>query len=143
MPEPAKPVPLASEAPSNDRPRILAVSDGTTLARAIQSGLREYDVVVADGAEGALQTLRSGPSFDVIFCNLTMPGTNGMALHEELMRSDPDHARRIVFLTGSVQTVAGERFMAGVPNLLLRKPFKLHALRQIIRSMTRTRAGGA
>jgi CheY-like chemotaxis protein len=61
-----------------------------------------------------------------------MPVMTGMELHEQLRRTAPDQADRIVFLTGGAFTPRARAFLDEVPNPRLEKPFALQTLRALI-----------
>jgi CheY-like chemotaxis protein len=120
------------------RGRVLVVDDDAMLARSLRRSLQDdHEVVVVHGASGALARLEAGERFDVIVCDLMMPGMTGMDLHEEITRLMPEQAERMVFLTGGAVTTRAKDFVAAVSNLVLEKPFDVHRLRQIVRSRTR------
>ena len=116
------------------RVRVLVIDDDELLRNALRRSLRDYDVVILDGARGALGRIASGERFDVIFCDLMMPDMTGMDLYEELGRVAPEQAERMVFLTGGAITTRAQDFVATVPNLVIEKPFPVQRLRDIIRS---------
>jgi CheY-like chemotaxis protein len=117
--------------------RVLVVDDDVMVGQALRRCLRDYDVVALDSGQGALQRMATGERFDVIFCDLMMPGMTGMDLHEELLRVAPDQAERMVFVTGGAVTTRARDFVATVPNEVLDKPFDVKRLREIVRGRTR------
>lgn len=128
--EPDSPPALAS---SPLRGRILIVDDevalGTALGRVLQ---REHTVVVEADAREALARLGK-EDFDVIFCDLMMPGMSGIEFYETLARSNPAAARRVVFMTGGAFTARSKSFLASVANVSMAKPFDVESLRTVIR----------
>jgi CheY-like chemotaxis protein len=64
-----------------------------------------HDVTVAtSGSEAETLLLRTEQSFDVIFCDLTMPDLSGEALFERVCTEKPELRRRFVFMTGGLFT---------------------------------------
>lgn len=122
-PPAAPPRTAAPPPPRARRPRVLVVDDepfvGATLRRQLST---DHDVdVVASPAE-ALRRLAGGVPFDAVICDVVMPGGGGAALREELRRSAPALAERMLFISGGVATPEGEALAAsGVP--WLEKPF--------------------
>ncbi len=116
------------------RPRVLVIDDEPMLVRVIRGFLvGEADVVVASsGAEGAA-IIREDCRFDVVLCDLIMPGISGVALYERLGRKCPDLQRRLVFLTGGAFVERASDFLASVDNPVLEKPPKVEALRDLVR----------
>ena len=107
-----------------DRGRVLIVDDapliGTTL-KVLLGG--DHDVVVATTGLEAQRLLQADPDFDVILCDLMMPGVSGIDLHTWLLNRSPSLARKMVFMTGGAFTERGRKFLAEVPNASLEKPF--------------------
>ena len=131
-----------SRPPSSDRRerltdprdiRVLVIDNEQLVGSALRRSLRDYDVDVLDNAKEALQRLASGASYDVILCDLMMPQMTGMEFYEELVRVAPDHAPKVVFITGGATAPRTRHFVASVPNTVLEKPFDVVALRQLIR----------
>lgn len=118
------------------RGRILVVDDEPRMGKALQRLLAPWhDVVAAQSAREALGLVRGGADFDVILCDLMMPGMSGMDLHAELGRSAPGLATRMVFMTGGAYTAAAQRFLETVPNRRLEKPFKPEILEALLAEM--------
>jgi CheY-like chemotaxis protein len=82
-------------------------------------------------AREALEHVVGGARYDVILCDMNMPGMRGPEFLRELRRRAPDHARRVVFLTGSTTTTGHDVGDAEVR--ILHKPFDLDALRKLVR----------
>ena len=61
-----------------------------------------------------------------------MPEMTGMDLHRELVRSTPDAASRVIFLTGGAFTTQAADFLDQVDNPRVEKPFDPRALRRLI-----------
>lgn len=128
----SRPPPVATLVPC--RPgRILVIDDEPAIGRLLARMLaREHDVVVLTDARVALTRIASGETFDVIFCDLMMPGMAGIDFHEALLRQDAKLAERVVFLTGGAFTPRAEAFLKSTRNPTLLKPIKLEALRTIV-----------
>ncbi len=118
---------------SQRRGRVLVVDDEPMLASAIRRVLaRDHDVVTTTRAEDALEKLRTGSVFDVIFSDLMMPQVTGMELYARICKEFPDQAPRVVFLTGGAFTQAAREFLATVPNPTLEKPIDRHGLLALV-----------
>ena len=118
------------------RGRILVVDDEPRMGKALQRLLApSHDVAVAQSAREALALVEGGSRFDVVLCDLMMPGMSGMDLHAELARSAPEVAARMVFMTGGAYTASAQRFLETVPNRRLEKPFKPEVLEALIAEM--------
>jgi len=120
------------------RGRVLVVEDEPQIARTLRRLLeREHDVTIATDGRAALDAVRADDAFDVILCDLMMPAMTGMDLHDELARTDPALADRMIFLTGGAFTTRARDFLDAVPNARIDKPFEPAALRALVRSRIR------
>ena len=128
----SRPVSATIPIPSR-RGRVLVVDDEPFVANAIAIFISdEHEVTVETSAATALERLRTGESFDVIVCDMMMPGVSGMDFHDELVsRGDPHH-ERIVFITGGAYTSRARSFLDAVSNECIDKPPDPLALRALI-----------
>jgi two-component system cell cycle sensor histidine kinase/response regulator CckA len=126
------------------RGRVLVVDDESVVAHTLNVLFQtEHDLVVAQSGAEALELLRKPlpagvPIFDVILCDLMMPGMTGMELFEVLRREHPQLARRVVFMTGGVSMGRVREFLASVPNPKFEKPFDIPELRRILHRLVTT-----
>ena len=128
------PIAATSRPPSSHRRgKILVVDDEPMLGSAIRRVLSsQHDVVTTTRAVDALEHLRSGQTFDVIFSDLMMPQVTGMELYQRICNEFPEHAQRVVFLTGGAFTQAARDFLANVPNRTLEKPIDRNGLLALV-----------
>lgn len=106
------------------RCRILLVDDEPLILRSIHRLLsRSHDVRVASSAEEALSILRDDAGFDVILCDIMMPGMSGIDLYQQLRAEHPPLSARIIFISGGIFTAEADAFVRSIPNPLLHKPF--------------------
>jgi PAS domain S-box-containing protein len=118
------------------RGRILIVDDEHLVGNSLKRMLRrDHDVQVLDSGAEALALLEVDPEFDVVLCDIMMDEVTGMDLHIALSRSQPELARRIVFITGGAFTPRARRFLREVPNLHLEKPLDIAHLRRLLRTL--------
>jgi CheY-like chemotaxis protein/anti-sigma regulatory factor (Ser/Thr protein kinase) len=111
------------------RGRVLIVDDEPTMCRSLQILLRDdYDTTVALGGAEALELIERGDSFDLILCDLMMPGVTGMDLFSQLEQKRPGLEKRMIFMTGGAFTDEARAFLSRCPNLRLQKPFAAEAL---------------
>ena len=130
--------PAAGRAP---RARVLLVDDEPLIAGALQRALGDYEIDVAASAQDALNRLLAGERFDVILCDLLMPGMTGMDLSDELGRSFPGQAARMIFITGGAFTDRARTFLERSSQPCLDKPFELPQIRAVIGEMATKRGG--
>lgn len=120
------------------RGRILIIDDEPAVARSTARVLtRDHDVFVENEGARALERLLSDQQFDVILCDLAMPGISGADLYETISSTRPELATRFVFLTGGAFSREARAFLDGVSNVSLQKPFSIDSLRKILRDYIR------
>ena len=115
--------------------RVLVVDDEPPIANTLRELLApEHEVIAATTAREAFEAMARS-DFDVVFCDLIMPGAGGIDLYEQLRREHPGLERRIVFMTGGAFTERTAEFLASVENRRVEKPFSLGLVEQIVREM--------
>lgn len=118
------------------RARVLVVDDEPRMGKALERLLApDHDVTVAGGAREAIDLVERGEAWDVVLCDLMMPGMSGMDLHAALSRRAPALAGRLVFMTGGAYTQEAQDFLARVPNCRIEKPFRPEALERLLREV--------
>ena len=103
--------------------RVLIVDDEERLRRALVRLLGDHETVEAADGAAARRILERDQAFDVILCDMMMPGVSGMDLHGWLREAHPRLAGRLIFITGGAFTPRAKEFIDSVPNLCLEKPF--------------------
>jgi len=124
--------------PPQLRGRILIVDDEAPVARTLKAVLEiEHDLTLAETGAQALEAIstRDDSHFDVIMCDLMMPGMSGMELYERIRQSHPGLEDRLVFMTGGVSMERARQFLATTSNLTLEKPFDFERLRRTLRRL--------
>lgn len=116
---------------SQRRARVLIVDDEVPLLRSLQRSLREHETTVCRDGQEALQIYET-QAFDLVLCDLAMPRLSGMELYSKLASMGPEHARRVVFMTGAVLTEPIRNFLASIENPWLGKPFPTQELLETV-----------
>jgi CheY-like chemotaxis protein len=115
------------------RARILVIDDEPLLGRTLSFMLEEnHDVVVAEGGEDALKRLGEDSRFDLVLCDLDMPGVNGSSVHTAVARRHPELVGRFVLMTGGACAGWAEEFLAGYSGARLEKPFSAADVEQVL-----------
>ena len=118
--------------------RVLVIDDELLVAESLRRVLSgECEVTVTTEPSAALARLTSGEWYDVIFCDVMMPGMNGVTLHDRVKCDQPELAARFVFITGGIVLPHVQTLLEGVSNLVLAKPLDMQALRELVRRRTR------
>jgi len=112
--------------------RILFVDDEPLLLSGLQRSLRplrkEWNAAFAAGGEEALAMMANEP-FDVIVTDMRMPGMDGAALLNEVMRKYPDTLRLVLSGQSDLESVVKS---AGVAHQYLSKPCSIEILRDAV-----------
>jgi signal transduction histidine kinase len=135
VPETPRPPPLTN----GDHPRLLVVDDEPMVGRSLRRVLREHDVtVVSDGRQAVDLLTSNGGRFDLVLCDLMMPGMSGMEVFSAVTGARPDLADRFVFMTGGAFTPHARAFLDEIANDHIEKPFDPHRVRTLVRERTQT-----
>jgi signal transduction histidine kinase len=123
-----KPAPAAIK-----RKRILVVDDEESIQKLLTGVLEMdgHDVTIARNGREALDRI-DGASFDLVISDIKMPVMGGAELHKRLAQGDPVLARRLIFITGDTVAPETRRFLQGVENAVLSKPFRLRDVREAV-----------
>ena len=114
--------------------RVLIVDDELLLAESLRRILAdEFEVTATSAPTMALAWLTSGDRYDVILCDVMMPGMHGVELRARVERVAPELAARFVFMTGGILMPEVQALLDHTPSIVLAKPFDYGALRELIR----------
>ncbi len=124
------------------RARIVVVEDDEKLRNLIYRVLADqHEVLVFGRAQAVLDRIAAGELFDLVLCDLMLPGMSGMVFHERVATSAPELVARIVFITAGPTTESARAFLQRPDIRHIEKPFGLDALRADVKEHLR-RVGG-
>lgn len=92
----------------------------------------EHQVDTATSAEVAWEYLSTG-EYDLVLCDLMMPGATGMELFHRTAKTRPHLSARFVFMTGGATSSAAQEFLARTRQRVLEKPFTPEQLQAVLR----------
>jgi PAS domain S-box-containing protein len=102
--------------------KVLVVDDEPAIGRALRRVLSAHVLtVIADGYE-AIELLHR-EFFDVIVCDLMMPGLSGHKLFETVCETAPELRTRFVFISGGAVSNEAAQFLETCGCPVLAKPF--------------------
>lgn len=111
---------------------ILVVEDEPALGRTAKRVLERwgYRVLVVSRGEEALRLLETGQRVSLVISDLSLPGMDGLALHDRLRASG--HRAPFVLASGTDPKELGRRRALPAGMRLLPKPWDLAALAQTV-----------
>jgi CheY-like chemotaxis protein len=131
--EPAISEPARDERPKHVRGRVLVIDDErlilTTIRRTLSS---THDVEVASSADVAMARIEHGEAFDLMLCDLMMPGMGGIELYEKMKTFAPAMVGRMAFLTGGAFTPRARAFLESSDVPWIEKPFEVRELSRFV-----------
>jgi two-component system cell cycle sensor histidine kinase/response regulator CckA len=83
----------------------------------------------------ALALVVGGMRFDLILCDLMAPGGAGVTFYGEILRQDPEQARRMIFLTDGTVSPRTVDFLSSIPNRRIGKPCDMQLLRRLVNEL--------
>jgi two-component system cell cycle sensor histidine kinase/response regulator CckA len=137
---PSSPVPSLSMPPGGaEGQRILVLDDEPLIGDFLVGALEGNHVdVTVDGTE-ALKRAVDG-SYDLVLCDLRMPRMSGIEFYAELGRRRPDLLAAFVLMTGAAVDEELSRFIAANKVPVLRKPFDMGELKQVVARSARSKS---
>ena len=112
---------------------VLVVDDepeiGRLLAETLRTlGYRAEMVVSGEAAQTALEQC----DYDVVLCDLRLPGLDGPALYDWMAERRPHVCARTAFITGDTLSASAGRFLARAGRPILEKPFVPAELQRLV-----------
>ena len=119
---------------SNSESKILIVDDERGIRDLLTDilNLMGYETFAARDGNQAIDRLDEH-EYDLIICDMKMPGLNGESLYNLIKATKPELADRIIFMTGDTVNAQTHGFLESTGNLYVNKPFRIEEIRQCIR----------
>ena len=117
-------LPSIAAPPAVARARILVVDDEAPIVELVSDILAEhYDLAMAQSGPEAQAMLAEDAAFDLVLCDVMMPGLSGVQLHAWMEREHPELARRVLFMSGGDLGPGGRELAEKAAHRILPKPF--------------------
>ncbi len=117
--------------------RVLLIDDDPTVVDVVLRSLEAANtVLVANSGHEGLRRAGDGP-YDLLLCDLRMPGMGGLDLYGRLVVARPELARRLIFISGDTSSRATTEALRATGRPLLSKPFRPEELYAVIAAMRR------
>jgi CheY-like chemotaxis protein len=126
---------------SREVPRVLVVEDEPTVARLIADVLEDEGMqvdVLLDGREALDRAARV--SYDLVICDMKMPGLDGQHFHKSLQRTKNPLSGRFLFVTGDVIAAQTREFLERNHLPHVAKPFRVEELTEKVREVLQLHA---
>ena len=119
---------------SGERRRVLVVDDDESIQKLLTGVLEMdgHDVTIARNGREALDHVETSP-YDLIITDIKMPVMSGTDLYKQLDTAGSPLAHRLIFMTGDTVAPETRRFLQGVGNPVISKPFRLRDIREMVR----------
>jgi CheY-like chemotaxis protein len=115
-----------------ERFQALVIDDDPAIARATARGLESVcNAIVSHSAEEGLARLRAGEHFDLVVCDVMMPGMKGSEFFVDAVAFSSDLRDRIILVTGGASTEQAAH-IAELGARCLQKPFYVETLRALV-----------
>jgi len=104
---------------------VLVIDDDAAAGAALTSQLAAagFSADRTEDVMEALERLTAGEPFDLVYCDLMMPGMNGVDFASALEARAPEQLGRVVFMTGGAFTARAAAFVAARRDRCVEKPF--------------------
>jgi PAS domain S-box-containing protein len=115
--------------------RVLLVDDEAAVRRVVARYLERRGHAVdqvGEGGQALVQLNAAKPPYDVLVCDVRMPGVGGIELLKHLQVHDEAMVRRIVFLTGDIGSAESRRLVEELKVPVLAKPGGLAQLVELV-----------
>jgi len=129
------------------RGQVLIIDD----EEAVRASMRRYFErqgwsvdEASDGAVGLAKLLatRQPAGYDLVICDLRMPGLSGLEVHHWVSASRPDLLNRLVFASGDTASPEAAAFLSSSGCPVLEKPFELRELAAVVARVRGAGVGG-
>jgi CheY-like chemotaxis protein/anti-sigma regulatory factor (Ser/Thr protein kinase) len=123
--------------------RVLIVEDEPTVARLIADVMEDEGFavdVLLDGREALERAART--SFDLVICDMKMPGLDGQHFYKSLVRTGNPLRDRFLFVTGDIVAAQTREFLARNHLPHVAKPFRVEELTEKVRAVLASHAPG-
>jgi CheY-like chemotaxis protein/anti-sigma regulatory factor (Ser/Thr protein kinase) len=128
--------------------RVLIIDDEDAVRASMRRYFERQGWLVEEASDGTvglskLLATRDDLTYDLIICDLKMPGLSGLEVHKWVSASRPDLLGRLVFASGDTASPEAAAFLSSSTCPVLEKPFELSELAAVIARVRGERAGAA
>jgi len=123
----------------------LIVDDSSAVRAFVRASLEDADFARVEEAATGFEALRllASNAFDVVIVDVNMPDINGLELLAFMKKSPRQQGARNILISTQVDGQDARRGTELGADAFLEKPFEVDELRELIRGLLSTVAGGA
>lgn len=123
---------------SSGSKRIMIIDDEPCITDVIALFARKlgYLADVSSSADATLDKIKE-TDYWAVFCDLKMPGLNGLEMFERVCQMRSELSKRFVLLTGAIPDKLTESAVREKNIILLRKPFNFEEFTRLFSSLER------
>ena len=120
----------SSQAETLAAAKVLVVDDELAILEMLDRLLtkRGYQVETASSGVETVERIALGHGYDVILLDMFMPGQEGKATYEKIVKLRPDFTGRIIFITGDMTVPDTLAFLEKTHASYVAKPFNMDEL---------------
>ncbi|MBX7097081.1 MAG: response regulator [Myxococcaceae bacterium] len=120
-------------APAGRSATLLLIDDEPMVLASLRAVLSDqHQVTVCSRVQEAVALLESGAAFDLVLCDVMMPESDGLVLHEQVRTRWPQLAPRFAFMTGGVLSLEASQRIEASGRPVLEKPFRPQAVEALL-----------
>jgi PAS domain S-box-containing protein len=124
---------VSVRAAPTSRYRILLIDDEPLIRSLVAKLLAtRHEVTCVENVPVALATLHEARAFDLVLCDVMMPGQSGIDFYHTVQGLYPELVPRLAFITGGAFTPQTSKFLETAARPVLAKPFTLESLLRFI-----------
>lgn len=93
-----------------------------------------YEGDASFSGEDTLRKAKDG-KYWAVFCDLLMPGVNGLEIYEQIRGAHPELSRRFVLLSAAIPDNKIEKLLREKEIIFFRKPFNFQNFKELFKSL--------
>jgi two-component system NtrC family sensor kinase len=119
----------AEDSPAGEGRRVLLIEDDAAVRLSVRRYLERVGWVVEEAGDGTAGAARAlAEPWDVVICDMRMPGRTGIQIYDAVAAAKPGFARRFVLVSGDAGSSEVRAFRERTGTVVLEKPFELSIL---------------
>jgi CheY-like chemotaxis protein len=116
-------------APGGEGRRALLIEDDHAVRLSMRRYLERFGWQVEEAPDGTAGATRAlSERWDVVICDLRVPGRSGIEIYDQVAAANPALARRFVLISGDAVSDETRAFRERTGMVILEKPFELRIL---------------